>query len=111
MNFTFEKYEEVGIFKLTGHLASDHEDELKLLLMRAVHSIDRAVLNLKEVIGIDARCLKLLRKAYCMSVRLKNPIILTEVPEQYISEIFNCNINTSVKQSSRTDQGKGVALI
>ena len=111
MNFTFEKYEEVGIFKLAGHLTSDHEDELKLLLMRAVYSIDRAVLNLKEIIGIDARCLRLLRKAYCMSVRLKNPIILTEVPEMYISEIFNCEINTSVKQQSLTDQGKDAACI
>ena len=111
MNFTFEKYEEVGVFKLSGHLTSDHEDELKLLLMRAVHSIDRAVVNLKEVIGIDAKCLRLLRKAYCMSVRLKNPIILTEVPKKYVSEIFNCEINTSVKQPSLADQGKDAAWI
>ncbi len=111
MNFSFEKYEDVGIFKLTGHITADHEDTLKLMLMRAVHSMDRAVLNLKDVSVIDSRCLRLLKKAYRMSVRLKNPIILTEVPAQYITEIFDREIKPPVKHAGLTNQDKGGPLV
>jgi anti-anti-sigma regulatory factor len=90
INYTFEQVGNVGIYNLTGELTTDHEDDLKLILMRAIHSIDRAVFNLKKVTSIDLKCLKLLKKAYCTSLRLKSPIILTEVPHHYISEIYNC---------------------
>ena len=93
INFTFEQFNNVGIFNIIGDLTSEHEDELKLLLMRAIHSMDRAVLNLKKVSRIDSTCFHLLRKAYCTSLRLKSPIILTEVPGNYINGIYNCDIS------------------
>ena len=95
MNFTFEQLDTVGVFNLFGELTAEHQDELKLLLMRATHGIDRAVLNLKKVTRIDFTCLKLLRKAYCTSIRLKNPLILTEVPIIYLTEINNCKTSNT----------------
>lgn len=99
IDFTFEQFNNVGIFNLSGELTAEHEDELKLLLMRAIHSMDRAVLNLKKVTRIDMTCFNLLRKAYCTSLRLKSPIILTEVPRTYITEIYKCDIS----DTSETD--------
>ncbi len=95
MNFTFEQLDTVGVFNLFGELTAEHQDELKLLLMRATHGIDRAVLNLKKITRIDFTCLKLLRKAYCTSIRLKNPLILTEVPIIYLTEINNCETSNT----------------
>ncbi len=95
MNFTFEQLDNVGVFNLFGELTAEHQDELKLLLMRATHGIDRAVLNLKKVTRIDFTCLKLFRKAYCTSIRLMNPLILTEVPVIYLTEIYNCETSNT----------------
>ena len=95
INFTFEQLENVGIFNLFGELTAEHQDELKLLLMRATHGIDRAVLNLKKVTRIDFTCLKSLKKAYCTSIRLKSPLILTEVPVIYLTEIYNCETSNT----------------
>ena len=89
MNYTFEQSGRVGIFTFTGELTSKYDDSLKLLLMKAIHSIDRAVLNFKSVSKIDLKCLQLIRTAYCTSVRLKNPIILTEIPKNHLAQIFN----------------------
>lgn len=90
MPYKFERLGDVGIFTLNGELQSEHEDDLKLLLMRAMHSIERAVLNFKSVTEIDGICLQLLNRAYCASVRLKKPLILTNVPEHYLTELFSC---------------------
>lgn len=95
INFTFKQFDNVGIFNLFGELTAEYQDELKLLLMRAIYGMDRAVLNLKKVTSIDFTCLNLLRNAYCASIRLKNPLILTEVPVIYLNEIYTCEtINT-----------------
>jgi len=93
INFTFEQFSNVGIFNLNGELTAEHEDELQLLLMRAIHGMDRAVLNMKKVTRIDCTCFNLLRKAYCTSLRLKSPIIITEVPRDYINEIYKCDVS------------------
>jgi anti-anti-sigma regulatory factor len=91
MDVSFEKLENVGIFTFEGAITTKQENDLQILLMKAIHGIDRAVLNFRKVTRIDFVCRELLRKAYCTSVRLKNPIIITEVPRNYLSEIFNCN--------------------
>lgn len=103
INFTFEQFNNVGIFNLIGDLSAEHEDELKLLLMRAIHGMDRAVLNLKKVTSIDITCFSLLRKAYCTSLKLKSPIIITEVPPHYISEIYKCDISDTVETERNLD--------
>jgi len=103
INFTFEQFNNVGIFNLSGELTAEHEDELKLILMRAIHSMDRAVLNLKKVTSIDMRCFSLLRKAYCTSLRLKSPIILTEVPGTYINEIYKCDSSDTTENELEQD--------
>jgi anti-anti-sigma regulatory factor len=91
INYSFEQNDNVGIFSFINEITSAQEDDLKIVLMRAVYSIDRAVLNFKRVSRIDRSCITLLRKAYCTSLRLKNPIILTEIPDKYISELFDCD--------------------
>jgi anti-anti-sigma regulatory factor len=91
MNVSFEKLENIGIFSFKGALTTKQEDDLQMLLMRAIHGIDRVVLNFRKVTMIDVVCRDLLRKAYYTSVKLKNPIIMTEIPGDYLSEIFNCN--------------------
>jgi anti-anti-sigma regulatory factor len=97
LNFTFESFDNVGIFNIIGELSAECEDELKLLLMRAIHGSERAVLNMKKVTSIDMTCFSLLRKAYCTSIRLKNPIIITDVPSNYITEIYKCEISDDTK--------------
>ena len=92
INYTYEQLGNVGIFTLTGELTLANEDELKLILMRAIHSNDRAVLNLRKVTRVDHHCVHLLRKGYCTSLRLKRPIILTEVPQNCMKDIYNCDI-------------------
>jgi len=108
INFKFEQFNNVGIFNLAGELTSEHEDELKLLLMRAIHGMDRAVLNMKKVTRIDLTCFKLLRKAYCTSLRLKSPLILTEVPRDYISEIYKCDIADALETKWSPDYQESV---
>lgn len=93
IHYIYEEFDSTGIFYISGDLTDEHENELQLLLMRAIHSFDRAVFNLKNVSRINAGCLTLMRKAYCTSIRLRNPLILTQVPEQYISEIYNCRMS------------------
>jgi len=85
-----ELFEDVAIFTISGDISSEYEDNLKLTLMKAVHGVRRAVLNFRGVNRINRNCLKLLNKAYCTSLRLNNPIIMTEVPETYLPEIFSC---------------------
>ena len=106
MNFTFEQFDNVVIFNLTGELTAEHEDELYLLLMRAIHSEGRSVLNLKKVTRIDLACLKLLEKACATSIRLKNAIILTELPKHYLSELLNLKTADSIKTGQLANQSK-----
>jgi ABC-type transporter Mla MlaB component len=92
IQYIYEEFSNTGVFYISGDLTDEQEDELQLLLMRAIHSLDRAVLNLEKVTKIKPGSLALLRNAYCTSIRLKNPLILTQIPENYISEIYNCEI-------------------
>ncbi|MBI5057924.1 MAG: hypothetical protein HZB61_15040 [Nitrospirae bacterium] len=87
MNCEFEQFQRVGIFTFCGEITSECEDDLKMVLMKAIHGIDRAVLNFKKVSRIDFKCLHLIKQAYSTSVRLKNPLILTNMPEDYSSEL------------------------
>ena len=109
MKIKHESFENVGIFTISGDIRSDHEDNLKLLLMKAVNGINRSVLNLSGVNSISRNCLKLLNKAYCTSLRLKNPIIMTEVPETYLPEIFSCKSFNSdvVRFNNKTKRDPG----
>lgn len=91
LKWNFDQHDHVGIFAFSGELTHEFEDDLKLLLMRAIHGNDRAVLNFNKVTMIDRKCIQLLRKAYCTSLRLNNPLILTEVPKAYLDELFNCD--------------------
>lgn len=91
ITYTFEQCGTVGVFRLKGSISTDSEDDLKLLLMKAIHGVERCVLNLKDVTSVDARCLRLLKNAYCTSLRLKNPIILTDVPPAFASELYRCD--------------------
>ena len=113
MKIKHESFENVGVFKISGDVSSDHEDSLKLLLMKAVNGINRSVLNLSGVNSISRNCLKLLNKAYCTSLRLKNPIIMTEVPDAYLPDIFSCkSLNSDVvilkNKTKRVTEKSGV---
>ena len=114
MKIKHESFENIGIYTISGDISSDHEDNLKLLLMKAVNGINRPVLNLRGVNKISRNCLTLLNKAYCASLRLKNPIIMTEVPEIYLPEIFSCNsLNNDVlilNNKTTRDSGKSGVL-
>ncbi len=99
MKVTFEDFGNVGVFTFNGEITSKHEDDLKIILMKAIHGIDRAILNFKKVSKIDLRCIQLFNRAYCTSIRLKNPIILTEIPGNYLPEIFNCRITDNINYS------------
>ena len=90
MKVKHESFKNVGIFTISGDISSEHEDSLKLLLMNAVHGVNRSVLNFRDVNRINRNCHRLLNKAYRTSLRLKNPIIITEIPETYLPEIFSC---------------------
>jgi hypothetical protein len=48
MNVTFENLGNVGVFTFNGEITSKHEDDLKIILMKAIHSIDRAILNFRS---------------------------------------------------------------
>lgn len=89
MELTFEQIGEIGIFNFSGELTQEHEDNLKITLMKAIHSIDRAVLNFKKVTRIDRKCLQLLKQAYLTSVRLHNPLILINLQENYLERVSN----------------------
>ncbi len=86
---SFEEYGGIGIFSFGGKLTEEHKDDLNMLLMRAIHSIDRAVLNFSKVKQIDMPSLMQIKKAYYTSIRLKNPLIMTEVPHKYKKELFD----------------------
>lgn len=102
ISYEFERLGDVGIFTLNGELTSAHEDDLKLLLMRATHSMERAVLNLREVTGINSTCLQLLNTAYCTSIRLRKPLIMTEVPKNYLPDVINCESGENISYQTHT---------
>jgi len=111
MDFSFEQVGSVGIFILKGELTKDCEDGLKLVLMKAIHSMDRGVLNFKEVTRIDHKCLQLIRQAYTASVRIKNPLILTEVPQNYLPAIMMMGENIDgLFDNACTEDTRKVAL-
>ena len=113
MKVKHESFENIGIFTLSGNISSEHEDHLNLLLMKAVHGLHKSVLNFKGVNKINRNCLKLLNRAYCTSLRLKNPIILTEIPETYLPDIFSCGtLNSKVvrKKHKKKDSEKESVL-
>lgn len=89
LHFTLGTYGNIGVFTLKGELTEHNKNDLKVLLMRAIHSNDRAVLNFKSVTKIDNSCLSLLNTAYVASLRMKNPLILTEVPIEYQKELMS----------------------
>lgn len=86
---SFEQCGKIGIFSFSGELTNEHKDDLNMLLMRAIHSIDHAVLNFSKVKLIDLPSLMLIKKAYYTSLRLKSPLIMTEVPAKYEKELFD----------------------
>jgi anti-anti-sigma regulatory factor len=90
INFHYEENGGVGIFSLSGELTVNYEDDLKIVLMRALYGTERAVVNFKDVSKIDHSCIKLVKKAYCTSLRLRNPIIITGVPQEHIDRVFDC---------------------
>ncbi len=94
MDFSFDQLENVGIFTFNSEITTEHEDELKILLMRAIYSIDRAILNFKNVSRIDLNCIQLLNRAHYTSVRLKNPLIFINVPRIFLSELSVCKIES-----------------
>lgn len=95
MNVSFEELGKIGIFTFRGELTTGQEDDLQMLLMKAIHGIERSVLNFRKVTKIDITCREILRRAYCTSVRLKNPIIMTEIPKSYLPEILNCSADNT----------------
>ncbi len=103
MDFKFEQLGKIGIFTFNSDITTEHEDELKIILMRAIHGFDRAVLNFKKVSKIDLNCMQLLKRAYCTSVRLKNHLILTNFPRDYLPKLSVCNIKSDINYSLNTD--------
>ncbi len=96
MDYAFKQTEGIGIYSFNGELTKKNKETLQLLLLRAIHSIDRVVFNFKNVGKIDAQCLELLRRAYCTSVRLNNPVIMTYIPTFYMSEILRCGADKAI---------------
>lgn len=74
IDLEYENNNGVGIYFLVGELTEHQEDDLKLILMRALYNTERAVINLKNVSLIGNSCLKLLNNAYCTSIRLKRSL-------------------------------------
>lgn len=91
IDLQYENSGGVGIFSLSGELTGDREDDLKLVLMRALYSTERAVIDFKNVSIIDDSCITLLKNAYCTSVRLRSPIIMTGISPQCAETIFECS--------------------
>jgi anti-anti-sigma regulatory factor len=104
MKLVFEQIGSVGIFDFSGELTLEHEDNLKIALMRALHSLDRAVLNFKTVTLIDRTCLQLIKEAYYTSVRLKNPLILINLQQNYLMKIFHRAGEEHAAYSLNTDK-------
>ncbi|UCH82219.1 MAG: hypothetical protein JSW20_06180 [Nitrospiraceae bacterium] len=112
MKVRHESSEHIEIFYLSGDINTDSEDNLKLLLMKAVHSLNRSVINFRDITYINHKSLKLLNKAYHTSIRLNNKIIMTEIPRNYISEIFYCELlkNPAAISDHKKDSGKDGVL-
>lgn len=91
INCGFERKEGFGIVTFSSDLTKNNEKDLNLLLMRAINGIDRAVLNMRNVVKIDVECMKLLQEAYHTSLRLKNPMIVTGLSANYRRELFQNN--------------------
>ncbi len=69
----------IGILTLDGKLTSEHQDELKTLLMKALHNFDHIVLNLGRVASIDLTCNDLLCSAYKKSIELDKSMRLVGI--------------------------------
>jgi anti-anti-sigma regulatory factor len=108
MNFSFDQIGNFGIFTFQGDLTAGQEDDLKIILMRAIHSIDRAVLNFKKVPRIDFDCLELLRRAYYTSVRLKNPLILINIPQNLLTDFSAGSSESNIQYSIETENSESV---
>lgn len=76
MKFKFKRSDYIGVLTFGGELTSEHEDELKSILMSALNTLDYVVLNFSEVTVVDHACSQLIRSAYQASLRLKKRIKL-----------------------------------
>lgn len=92
MDFNYTQLDNLGIFKFNCELTAEIENDLGIVLMKAIYSIERAVLNLKNVTRIDHNCLQLIKKACQISIRLKRPLILTSIPEHYLQVLSQYKI-------------------
>ena len=90
IKYTLKKLNDIGFITFSGELTKEHENDLAILMMRAIHSNERVVLNFKKVTRIDSQCMQIFRKAYSLSNRLKNPLIINELQEEYHTELFSC---------------------
>ena len=107
--YEIQKLNNVSVFNLYGELSAEHESELNLLLMRAIHGEDRAVVNLKHITAADTACLTMLRDAYTASQRIRNPLIFIGMRKEYEEDILTLE-HPSVQQTDRLSETSEITV-
>lgn len=79
---------DIGIYTVNGEITIENQDELALILMKAIHGMDFAIFDLSGVTRIDTVCCRLLDKAYNISARFKKPLILTGIRLSAIEDVI-----------------------
>lgn len=80
MSFRMDKQGYLGELVLDGDLTHDKADKLKLLLMRALASVDQLVLNLESVKRIDPPCGSLIGSIARISKGMNKSLIIRGRP-------------------------------
>ncbi|MBI4849662.1 MAG: hypothetical protein HY808_14020 [Nitrospirae bacterium] len=109
MNYIFNHFKnkpsgDIGIYTINGEITVKNQDELALILMKAIHGMDFAIFDLSGVTRIDTLCCRLLDKACNISARFKKPLILTGIRLSAIEDIIMKDILLNKKRTVKFDK-------
>lgn len=84
INFNIEQPGDVGVLKLEGSFGIQDIEELKSSLVRALQTVDKVFVDIKNVSDVDISCLELFCSVHRTSVSLQKTLAFSST----ISEPF-----------------------
>lgn len=76
MNFRFDRYCNIGVFTFVGTIHRRYMKDLKMLLMHALDTMDRIVLNFGKDVEIEREFRELIGSACRISKSMDKPFIM-----------------------------------
>lgn len=76
--FDVEQPAGIGVLTFEGSLGIQDNEELKSNFVNALHTVDKVILNVKNIYDIDISCLELFCSAHRTSVKLQKTLSFSD---------------------------------